>query len=97
MEDVGAEAHRLSRCLSQASFPPPADRDMREDQTNKKVTDAFCFILYSETLVLIQLLSSSFKKVERFSISEVVFTFIIWWLKWECGAKSLPRVQVSEE
>ncbi|XP_037539062.1 uncharacterized protein syt19 [Nematolebias whitei] len=49
VEDVGAEAHRLSRCLSQASFPP-ADRDTREDQTNKKVSGSLRFAVYYDQL-----------------------------------------------
>lgn len=40
VEDVTAEALRLSRCLSQASFPPePAAGETRLDKNNKKVTD----------------------------------------------------------
>lgn len=105
VEDVRAEAHRLSRCLSQASFPPA---DMREEHSKMEVTDTenycnlaclcfICFIVYSETLILIQPPSSSFKNVEGFSTGEVVYMFIIWWwLKWELGGESLPRVQESE-
>lgn len=54
MEDVSSEAHRLSRCLSQASFPaePPSytEGDMREHQTNRKVHGSLRFSLYFDQL-----------------------------------------------
>ncbi|XP_013867674.1 synaptotagmin-2 [Austrofundulus limnaeus] len=51
VEDVSAEAHRLSRCLSQASFPPePAAGETRHDKTNKKVSGSLSFSVYLDQL-----------------------------------------------
>ncbi|KAM4734020.1 synaptotagmin-2 [Anableps anableps] len=53
VEDVRSEAHRLSRCLSQASFPPElshAESDMREHQTIKKVHGSLRFSVYYDQL-----------------------------------------------
>jgi len=66
VEDVSAEAQRLSRCLTQASFPSSesilSDGDIREQETIKKATDTkmsyyelassllILFVLFTEVL-----------------------------------------------
>ncbi|MED6257963.1 hypothetical protein ATANTOWER_001113 [Ataeniobius toweri] len=53
VEDVSSEARRLSRCLSQASFPAEsshAEGDMREHKTIKKVHGSLRFSVYYDQL-----------------------------------------------
>ncbi|XP_008304728.1 synaptotagmin-2 [Stegastes partitus] len=52
VEDVNTEAHRLSRCLSQASFPPSSqrDEDMGEQESITKVDGVLRFSVYYDQL-----------------------------------------------
>ncbi|XP_022061284.2 synaptotagmin-1-like isoform X2 [Acanthochromis polyacanthus] len=54
VEDVSTEAHRLSRCLSQTSFPSSGssqrDEDMGEQESIKKVDGSLRFSVYYDRL-----------------------------------------------
>ncbi|XP_037622549.1 synaptotagmin-2 [Sebastes umbrosus] len=54
VENVNADVRRLSRCLSQASFPSSgssqADGDMGEQANIKKVDGSLCFSIYYDQL-----------------------------------------------
>ncbi|CAG5958448.1 synaptotagmin-1 isoform 1-T2 [Menidia menidia] len=54
VEDVGTEAQRLSRCLTQASFPSSesllSEGDEREQETTKKVDGSLRFSVYHDQL-----------------------------------------------
>lgn len=54
VEEVNTEVHRLSRCLSQASFPTPesrlTDRQMGEQASVKKVDGSLRFSIYYDQL-----------------------------------------------